>query len=236
MELKGRLKLIASKVQACDTLCDIGTDHAYIPIYLVLNSICKRVVATDLRKGPLMIAKENIKAFGLENLIETRLGYGLESIMDIDPDAIIIAGMGGMLICEILTRGISTAKKSSRLILQPMNAIEAVREWLYRNGFAVIDEELANEGEKIYNVIVAKWDGRKREAKGIYYHIGEKLIERRDPLLTSLICKRIKQLGKIIFALNASGKKGPINDKYTGLKDELEKILKKIKINQGEIQ
>jgi tRNA (adenine22-N1)-methyltransferase len=228
MELKGRLKLIAGKVQVCGTLCDIGTDHAYIPIYLVLNNKCKRAVATDLRKGPLMIAKENIKAFGLENFIETRLGYGLETIMDIDPDTIIIAGMGGTLICEILTKGIVTARNASRLVLQPMNAIEAVRKWLYYNGFEVIDEELANEGEKIYNVIVAKWNGRKREVKDIYYHIGEKLIEKQDPLLVNLVNKRVMQLEKIIQDLNMSGKKGPVHDKYLHLRDKLKGILNNI--------
>jgi len=230
MELKGRLKLIASKVEPCNTVADIGTDHAYIPIFLVSNCICKKAIASDVKAGPIEIARKNICESGLGNLIETRVGNGLEPIKDEEADTIIIAGMGGLLIRDILERGLSKAKNADKLILQPMNAIEALRKWLYDNGFSILDEELTDEGEKIYNVIVANWRGTQIKVKEINYHIGERLIEKRDPLLRKYLTKRIGQLDKIIYELrNSREENSGVRGGYIWLRNEFSELLKTIK-------
>ncbi|MDQ2087239.1 class I SAM-dependent methyltransferase [Herbivorax sp. ANBcel31] len=198
MELSGRLKLIAQMVPECNIVCDIGTDHAYIPVYLINNKKCEKAIASDVRLGPIHIAKRNIGEYNLLDSIETRVGDGLDSIKENETDVIIIAGMGGLIIKEILERGKSKAKKARALIIQPMYAIEVVHEWLCDNGFEVYDEELTKEGYKIYDVINAKWTGKIKRKDNLYYHIGEKLFEKKDPLLKTHIENKIRQLDKII--------------------------------------
>jgi tRNA (adenine22-N1)-methyltransferase len=225
MKLKGRLKLIASKVKQCDIVADIGTDHAYIPIYLIKNCICRKAVASDIRVGPIRIAQRNIIESRLENLIETRIGNGLDPIKEGEADTIIIAGMGGMLIQEILEKGKVKAKKAGRLILQPMNAIEVLRKWLYDSGFDILDEELTSEGEKIYDVLVVRWTGAQRKLRKINYHIGERLMEKRDPLLKKYLIKRIGQLDKAICGLsNSREKNNELIQNYIRLRDEFKEL------------
>ncbi len=199
MELKGRLKLISNKIPICNILCDIGTDHAYIPIFLVKDKRCKRAVACDIRMKPLVAARRNIRAYGLEEHIDTRLGDGLEPLGENEADVIIIAGVGGNMIERILKNGFKKALNADSLVLQPMNDIDMVRRWLYQNGFDIYDEGLIDEGEKIYNVICTRWTGEAKELDPVYYYIGRKLVENRDPLLERYLSKKIRQLEKIII-------------------------------------
>ncbi|MFA6308428.1 MAG: class I SAM-dependent methyltransferase [Clostridia bacterium] len=238
MELKGRLALIASKVQKANIVADIGTDHAYIPIFLVENGVCKSVIASDVRKGPLKAAKLNIKNAGFEDKIETLMGDGLETISENKADVIIIAGMGGILISKILTEGKAMAKSAKSLILQPMNRLDEVRKWLTENDFEIYDEELCAEGEKIYNVICAKHfsqaDIKKHKEKknnennknnnksgnrnstgnsiseAAYLFIGKKLIEKKDPLLGKMLKNKIRQLDKAIKEMKNSSSNGNV--------------------------
>lgn len=229
MKLKGRLKLIAKKIPRCITICDIGTDHGYIPIYCILKGICERAVATDVRKGPLLIAQENIKRYGLDENIETRLGDGLEPVAEVEADVIVIAGMGGILIRDILKRDYEKAKKAL-LILQPMNAPEALREWLYSEGFEIVDEELAKEGSKFYNVISVKWTGISRQLDEIYYHIGEKLIQKPDPLAEEFIKKRLGQIDRILKELEANPDgNADVRNEYIWMRNSLNNLLEDIR-------
>ena len=147
-----RLQAIINNV-TCKKIADIGTDHAYIPIFLTEKNLADKIIATDINEGPLNIARENIDKKGLN--IETRLGGGLSVIGEGEVDEIIIAGMGGILISEILDNDINTAKKS-RLILQPMNAQYELRKYLLSHGFKIISEDIAVEGFKVYNIIIAE--------------------------------------------------------------------------------
>lgn len=229
MELKGRLKLIADKTPACNTICDIGTDHAYIPIYLVKKGICRKGIAADVKSGPITAARENIRAYGLDDFIETRLGDGLEPVKSGEADVIIIAGMGGTLIKDILERGMQKAKSAKTLVLQPMNSVEVLRKWLYDNGFDIFDESLAIEGEKIYNVINAVWDGISRTYKDICLHIGTKLIEKPDENLGVLVHRKLGQVNSILEEIkNAEQPDDTIIAYYTRMKGELIDIIKKI--------
>ncbi len=217
MDLKGRLALIAGKVEKSNTVADIGTDHAYIPIYLVENGVCKTAIASDVKKGPVKAATANIKAARLDKKIKTRLGNGLETISENEADVIIIAGMGGILVSDILDAGMNRAKEAKSLILQPMNRPDEVRKWLADNDFEIFDEELCAEGEKIYNVICARHlrpnsgtesrpdriaDKHSGISESAYFHIGKKLIEKNDPLLGKLLKKKIRQLDKAINEMN----------------------------------
>lgn len=227
MNLKGRLKLIAEKVPVCRCVCDIGTDHAYIPIYLVINKVCKKAIASDIKSGPISKARENIRKHGLEESIETRIGSGLKPIRADECDVIIIAGMGGLLIREILNEDMEKARNATSIILQPMSDIEVVREWLYNNGFDIYDEGLACEGEKIYNVIAARWTGVPRQLDSIYHHIGEKLLENRDPLVEKYLNWRIRILDRIINEIkNTDNDK--IEEEYRLHRKELYNLLQRL--------
>jgi tRNA (adenine22-N1)-methyltransferase len=204
MNIKGRLKAIADCVNHCDTVCDIGTDHGYIPIYLIKNGICRFCIATDLREGPLKRALFNIKNENLGDKIELRTGYGLFPIGKNEADTVIIAGMGGMLINEILERGKDISRNAKKIILQPMNSCEKTREWLYENGYSIENEVLIKEGNKLYNILETIWDGIKREEDSVYYHIGKMLIKKKDPLLGEYIKRNIRMLDKKINGLKLS--------------------------------
>lgn len=148
--LTPRLKLIADLVKG-KKVADIGTDHAFIPIELIKSGRCEVVIASDVNIGPAEIAKNHIKENGLN--IEVRVGNGLSVLEPGETDDIIIAGMGGKLICEILAREPKVAKKS-RLILQPMNGQYELRSYLLKEGYVISKEDLALEGFKVYNIIV----------------------------------------------------------------------------------
>jgi Predicted SAM-dependent methyltransferase len=204
MELKGRLLMIALFVPKCRCLCDVGTDHAYIPVYLVQKGICDKALAMDINEGPIEAASENIKHFGLTNKIETRLGSGLEPLNTGEADAVVIAGMGGILIKDILEASLEKAKLVNTMILQPMNAIEVLREWLYENGFEITDEALTNEEAKIYNALTVKWTGKKANYEVIDCYIGKHLIEKGGSLFETFIKRKINQANKVIEGLGKS--------------------------------
>ena len=230
MEIKGRLKTIADMVPDCNVICDVGTDHAYIPIYLVKNKKCTKAIASDVREGPADLARRNIDKYRLSENIEVRVGNGLDTVSENEADVIIIAGMGGMLIKEILEEGFNKAKTSKALILQPMNAIEVVLEWIYRKGFEIHDKGLINEGHKIYNVIVAQWIGKAEEKDEINYYLGEKLVEKKDPLLIEYIERKIKQFEIIINEMDKmQDKNKQKRNKYIYLRDSLYAIYNKEK-------
>ncbi len=225
MELKGRLKLIANMVPKCSSLCDVGTDHAYLPIYLIKKNICKRVIASDVKVGPLERAKRNIEKNDLQDSIEARMGSGFENIKDNECDIVVIAGMGGVLIREILENDMEKTKKFKAIIIQSMYATEVVREFLNKNGFEILEEELVAEEEKIYNVFTTKWTGKVEEIDRINLYIGKKLIDNKDPLLSRMLQQRIKQTEKIIRGLRKSENTNDELEKYNFLLKEYKRLL-----------
>ncbi len=157
LNLNPRLKKIAELVPPNSCTADIGTDHAYIPIALVKDGLAPRAIASDIKKGPLARAAANIHAHGLAEKIETRLGPGLTTLCEGDnPEVIIIAGMGGILIADILAASPDIVKNAKLLILQPMTAVTELRQYLCEKGYEITAEYLQSEEEKIYNIITAK--------------------------------------------------------------------------------
>jgi tRNA (adenine22-N1)-methyltransferase len=198
MKLNERLTMIAANIPNCRILTDVGTDHAYIPIYAVKNYLCEKAIAVDLREGPLNIANKNIKRRGLENSIETRQGNGLEPISLSESDVIVIAGMGGSLIRDILSAATEKVQKARLMLLQPNNAADALRKWLYESGFSIVEEKLALDAGKLYCLICAKWTGSAEKGDEFAYYIGEKLFKGNDPLLQRYLNKKLKELEVII--------------------------------------
>jgi len=218
--LKGRLKLLADKVPKCNVAADIGTDHAYLPIYLIQQGVCKKAIASDVRIGPVEAANNNITLYTLNDKIETRLGSGLDTISENEADSIIIAGMGGTLISRILEENAQKASKASALILQPMNEMHVVRKWLYDNKFDIYDEEIVAEGQKLYFVLAAKYDGGIKGYTDLQLNIGEKLIKKKDPLLLQYCELKVRQIDNVLTQLENLEGKQELQSHYSELKKD----------------
>ena len=157
--LKGRLSLCAQYVREGSRLADIGTDHAYLPIALCEMGQCPSALACDINPLPLSSARENVARHGLSDRIETRLGDGLNPVSAEGADDIVIAGMGGELIADILAACPWIKNPDKRLILQPMTRHEALIRWLYTNGFTITDQGAVTDSGKCYTVICAHYTG-----------------------------------------------------------------------------
>jgi tRNA (adenine22-N1)-methyltransferase len=154
VKLPPRLEALLSYARG-DVLADIGTDHAYLPIAACLRNRVHRAVACDVRPGPLKRAKENILHHDLQNKIQTRLGYGLAPCIPGEADVITLSGMGGMKIIDILGRNPETARSAKKIILQPQHDIVRVRKTLHTLHFEIDDEELVQEENRFYHIILA---------------------------------------------------------------------------------
>ncbi len=224
--LTPRLEMLLRHVYG-KTAADIGTDHAYVPIRLAQAGM--KVFAADISDGPLRAAAENIKNSGEK--IELRKGSGLVPFAPGEADTFIIAGMGGELIEKILRESPETASESL-LLLQPMNSQEELRRYLVTNGYCIINEDLAKEGHKIYNLIVAcKTDIFSRYTTGapleyireIDYHLPACLYVHPD--FGALMAKKQREFAKIYNGLAASGAENSERGmKYKKLLEELEEI------------
>lgn len=201
MNLSPRLRKIADFVPSNSIVADIGTDHGYIPKYLIKEGKSKFVIATDISEESLKKTVNYIKEEKMDKFIVPRLGDGLEPILPFEVDTLIIAGMGGLLIADILSESIRTAKSINTLILQPMVAIPELRKHLHIEGFKIIDEELVKEGDKYYEIIVAK-PGLQKFNKEIDYEFSPIMIKKNMALLTELIENKIRVNESIISTLN----------------------------------
>lgn len=155
MQLSERLKLVAGFVTAGYTVADIGTDHGYIPIYLVENERIPKGIAMDIGKGPLERAREHIKLYGYDDRIETRLSDGLKELKENEADSVVIAGMGGALIVSILENGRRVLDTVKELILSPHTEIHLVRHYLIENGYDIVREDMVYDMGKYYTVMKA---------------------------------------------------------------------------------
>lgn len=200
MKLTPRLQAIADSINEYEVLADIGTDHAFLPIYLMINGKISKAIATDINKGPIDIAQERIKKYSFEDKIETRQGSGMTVIEPNEADAIVIAGMGGMLIAEIIEQSKLVAMKAKILVMQPMLDSGKLRKYLLKSGFEIYDEELAKEDRKIYEIIWARYTGKAIEATNMM-DIGPIIIEKKHLFVKELIDKKVTELNNIIEKL-----------------------------------
>lgn len=198
--LTPRLKIIADSIQGYRTVADIGSDHAYLPIYLIKNEQVKRAIATDVNKGPVEISRERLRSNKADEKVEVRHGDGLRVLQPGEAEVIVIAGMGGILIRDILDRDIKVAQSARLLILQPMRDSDKVRRWLSAHGFDIADEELVKEQDRIYEVIWAKPGGEAKETADLML-VGEKILEKKHPLAVEYINKKKEELEKVLAAL-----------------------------------
>ncbi len=222
-----RLLAIANSVPSGGCVADIGTDHAYIPIYLCLKGQIDSALAMDVRPGPLSRAEENICRYHLGDRIKARLSDGLSALCEGEAGTVVIAGMGGLLIAELLERAPVTAK---HYVLQPMTAVAELRVWLSQNGFAIANESLAQEGEKLYTIMQVQ-KGKMEIPAPVYAHVGEHLLTKKDPL-TPLLIEKLLHKYKTAHAGLAKSGRADTRDKEEqciAMINALEKLQDKVK-------
>lgn len=156
---QGRLSLCADFVSEGSRLADIGTDHGYLPIALCQSGKTPCVLACDINPLPLRSAQENIAKYGLSNQIQTRLSDGLKEIAPDEVDDIVIAGMGGELIRDILIAAPWVKDEEKHLVLQPMTHHDDLIQWLSENGFVIDRQKAVLDEGKYYTVLSARFTG-----------------------------------------------------------------------------
>ncbi|MEG6616383.1 class I SAM-dependent methyltransferase [Peptococcaceae bacterium 1198_IL3148] len=186
--LSSRLATLSNYVKPGSVMADIGTDHGYLPIYLVKSGICPKAIACDVRQMPLETARKNVLANCLDKKIELRLGDGIQVLKPGEVQVVSIAGMGGSTIRQILSDKPDVLAELDRLILQPMGDEESLRQWLLTNGWRIIDEELVLEDERLYTIIVSE-QGAEPLPEPIVLEIGPRLMEKHHSLLPQLIAR-----------------------------------------------
>ena len=228
MELSPRLKKIAELIPVGSTLADIGTDHAYIPVYCQQNGITTSCLAMDVNKGPLDRANANINKYGFEDKIKTRLSNGLSNLKPGEADVIVIAGMGGLLIEDIIRNGTDAIGDETLLLLQPMIAPIELRSYLYSSGFNITDEYVVREENKFYNIFAVKKGSFKPSEFDLYF--GKNIAKNSPDTIIAYLEYKIRVCKNIIFGMKKA--ENPDCDTIRTYENELgiyQSVLKELK-------
>jgi len=231
MELSKRLNWIIEKLDKAKVIMDVGTDHGYIPIYLVRNGIAEKVIASDINKDPLKKAQINATLDGVSDKIDLRLGGGLAPLKNREAEAVIMAGMGGNLIRDILEADFNKVKSLQYLILQPAQNPEILREYLYSSDYEILDEDLCLDEGKYYELFKVRYkSGDYIKLENIFYEISPTMLSKKLPLLKSYIESKIDRNKKVINFIvddteHAKERKNELKEKN----ERLESLLKSVR-------
>ncbi|MCR5678244.1 MAG: class I SAM-dependent methyltransferase [Agathobacter sp.] len=202
------MEAVAAMVTPGYKICDVGTDHAYIPIYLVQSGANPSALAMDLREGPLSRADEHIRDYHLEDRIATRLSDGIEALQDGEADSLIIAGMGGEVVLHILKAFPEKCRHFKEMILQPQSDVDKVRRYLRENDFKIVDEDMILEDGKYYPMFKVvplscgeSWQKMKENARIVCDLYGPLLLRNGNPVLRKFLVKENKILRSIQVGL-----------------------------------
>lgn len=255
--LSKRMEAVVSMVSPQSfAVADVGCDHAYVSIALAERGIAQKIIAMDVRQGPLTIAAGNVKAANLEGTIDLRLSDGLNKLQTGEVDTIIIAGMGGLLVKRILEQGKSvlSAEKPPVLVLQPQSDLDVVRIFLYSNAYHIVQETMLVEDGKYYTVMRAEpgiyhqiqdsridadgrmyWNVETEDGRTVQYlqtdwEYGKYNLENRDKVLLEFLVKEQKQMLKIKASIcNNLSLDGMI---AAHTKERLDEVCRKLEDNQ----
>ena len=232
MEISKRLSVIVNMIDKGSSIADIGTDHAYVPIEAVKKGISTRAIASDINKGPIEKARDNVKRNGLDNKIECRLGPGFSTIKPGEVQGGIIAGMGGNLIRDIIEEDIEVFKKMNFLIAQPTQNPEIFRKYVYDSGYEIIDEELCFDEGIYYEYIKIKNTPCKKDKikdsqniktlDDIDYEISSNLLNKKHELIGDYIEFKIEKY-KNIFSYIKEDTESSVRRRVE-LKSKIEKM------------
>ena len=207
--LDSRLSTALKYLRKGKKLADVGTDHAYLPIYAVSNGYSSRAVASDINKGPTERARINVSMCSFPDRITVLQTDGLKGIEVFDPDDIAIFGMGGELIASIIASSPWAGAKGKRLILQPMTNADTLRLYLAENGFAIIGETLSEDCGKLYVTICCEGGGEKYSLSLAEAILGKYNIENE---ISSPLFRELLRRAENAYNVRLEGKKAGQKD------------------------
>ena len=222
--LSERLMKVASFVEKNTMLADIGSDHAYLPCYLVHNGVITHAIAGEVVKGPFESARKQVKSEGLDKHIDVRFGNGLAVIKEEDHvQTITIAGMGGPLIASILEAGKEKLTTAETLILQPNVHAKAIREWAIKEHWKIDQEAILEEHDKIYEILVLKKGLMELTEQELL--VGPQLLREKSAVFRKKWLNDVFEWQRILDQLN----KTTLTEDVQAKKDELEKKISLVK-------
>lgn len=225
IHLSPRLNAVLQFIPKSACLADIGSDHAHLPSRAVQEGRVKFAIAGEVREGPYHQSVVNVASLGLQDKIDVRLGDGLEVIREPrEADAIVIAGMGGELIADILDRGKEKLGPDTILILQPNIREARVRQWLDMNGWIISNEAIVNEGQHVYEVIQACQDSKPQPLSEQELLMGPVLSSEKNPIFIKKWHSRERRLIGILQALRNTEQSDEVRAKITESQKELQLI------------
>ena len=223
IRLSERLMAVANMVTPGLIVADVGCDHAHLALYLTEKGISPFVYAIDVNEGPLEGARRSIEEAGLTDRIETVLGYGLSGIKKGDAGCIVMAGMGGPLMAEILSASQDVCASARELILEPQSEPGMLRHFLEENGYLIISEDMVCEENKFYPVIKCL-HGRMELNREIYYLYGKILIKERHPILLRYLYQKRRVLNEIRQKLEKAEDTDSVNSRRKSIGVELQYV------------
>lgn len=235
LKLSKRLQAVADFITCGNYVADIGTDHGFLPIYLIQQGRCPGILAMDVRGGPLMRAKGHIIQAGLEDLIQTRLSDGLGQLLPGEAQSVVIAGLGGLTIKKILEAALHTPvlEGLAELVLEPQSEVASLRRFLRENRMYIDKETLVCEDGKFYPILHVlpqrlqpqqPYQDSLSEKQSIFDQYGEYLIDKKDPTLLQLLARDEKRRQRILHSLKGAGQEGKKGQRYQEVQKELEMI------------
>lgn len=208
-KISDRLIRVAELVPEGSRLADVGTDHGYVPIWLLEKGIIPSAIAMDVNRGPLLRARENRDRYGYQKVMELRLSNGLEKLRPGEADTVLIAGMGGPLMIQILEDGRENSQGVSAWVLQPQSEIPSVRRYLITHGFNIVDEIMLIDEGKYYMAMKAL-PGEAEPWEDVEYLFGKYLLEQRHPVLKKFLEKEKQIYLRILSQLTENHQSGTV--------------------------
>ena len=247
-KLSIRLQAVADFVTPGSVVADIGTDHGFLPIYLVEKGICPRAVAMDIRQGPLERAREHIAAAGLNDRIQVRLSDGLNGLMQNEADSAVIAGMGGLTVIHILEQAQEKLADFKEMVLEPQSDPAKVRSYVREHRMWIDREDLVYESGKFYpvlhvctkpqpareqarlmqiRIVLLEKLGEEARVQQLFDTYGEYVIDRGHPALKKMLVRDQKRALEILQALS---KREHTQDAADARKREVKMRLEEIRL------
>ena len=207
VELSPRLKTVASFLEGVTLLCDVGSDHAYLPVYAIQQGLITSAIAGEVVKGPFESAQQTVQNYVLTDKISVRLGDGLDVVTSKDEvTAISICGMGGELIARILEQGRvnGTLTGNEKLVLQPNVAEHLLRQWLVNHHYEILEEVVVEDHHRLYEIIVAEKREQSVPLTATQIKFGPKLIEKPTELVIRKWERQLRKIEEILAQLKNS--------------------------------
>lgn len=229
IQLSPRLKKVADWLPQLGRFADIGSDHAYLPIYMVLKYPQVTAIVGEVVQGPFRAATQSVGRFGVSDRVECRLGNGLQVLQPHEVQCVSICGMGGGTIVEILNQSPEIVGNLKEMILQPNTHAQVVRKWAEENGYFIFQEDLIEDAGLLYEVLFLQ-KGVSPKMSPLDLRFGPLNQANRHPLLPILLNEELKRIERVLIQLGEAGRSEEVINKiaeYQKWKLEVEELLKK---------